>query len=43
MGNPDCGLKTRKIDETFAALKRMVDIAKILRERYKQEVLNVIN
>ncbi|HWL24802.1 MAG TPA: hypothetical protein VNR38_13835 [Ureibacillus sp.] len=41
--NPDCGLKTRKIDETLAALDRMVDIAKIMRERYKQEVLNVIN
>jgi len=41
--NPDCGLKTRKIDETLAALERMVDIAKIWRERYKQEVLNVIN
>ncbi|MBA4536024.1 5-methyltetrahydropteroyltriglutamate--homocysteine S-methyltransferase [Bacillus aquiflavi] len=41
--NPDCGLKTRKTAETLAALERMVDTAKIMRERYKQEVLNMIN
>lgn len=30
--NPDCGLKTRKEDETIAALKVMVEAAKAIRE-----------
>jgi len=33
--NPDCGLKTRRWPETEAALARMVEAAKILREEYK--------
>lgn len=32
--NPDCGLKTRRWPETEAALTRMVEAAKILREHY---------
>src|SRR5699024_6150949 len=31
--NPDCGLKTRKEDETISALKVMVQAAKEIRER----------
>ena len=30
--NPDCGLKTRKEEETIAALKNMVEAAKEVRE-----------
>ncbi len=30
--NPDCGLKTRKEEETIAALKVMVEAAKEVRE-----------
>jgi 5-methyltetrahydropteroyltriglutamate--homocysteine methyltransferase len=33
--NPDCGLKTRRWQETEAALSRMVEAAKILRAEYK--------
>ncbi|MDQ0216035.1 5-methyltetrahydropteroyltriglutamate--homocysteine methyltransferase [Oikeobacillus pervagus] len=33
--NPDCGLKTRKTEETLAALERMIDTTKTFRERYK--------
>ncbi len=33
--NPDCGLKTRDWKETVPALKNMVKVAYILRERYK--------
>jgi len=33
--NPDCGLKTRRWPETEAALARMVEAAKILRDEYK--------
>lgn len=33
--NPDCGLKTRRWPETEAALKRMVDAAKLLRAEYQ--------
>ncbi|MBK3496095.1 5-methyltetrahydropteroyltriglutamate--homocysteine S-methyltransferase [Viridibacillus sp. YIM B01967] len=36
--NPDCGLKTRKTDETLAALERMVNTAKLLRERSVQRI-----
>ncbi|MFK2824471.1 5-methyltetrahydropteroyltriglutamate--homocysteine S-methyltransferase [Bacillus sp. B190/17] len=32
--NPDCGLKTRKTDETIASLKNMVAAAKVIREQY---------
>ena len=32
--NPDCGLKTRGWSETKAALKNMVDVARILRTEY---------
>ena len=32
--NPDCGLKTRRWPETEAALARMVEAAKILRDQY---------
>ncbi|GAE94399.1 5-methyltetrahydropteroyltriglutamate-homocysteine methyltransferase [Gracilibacillus boraciitolerans JCM 21714] len=32
--NPDCGLKTRKEPETIAALKKMVEAAKLTREKY---------
>jgi 5-methyltetrahydropteroyltriglutamate--homocysteine methyltransferase len=35
--NPDCGLKTRRWPETEAALARMVEAAKILREEYAQK------
>jgi len=31
--NPDCGLKTRGIDETIAALKVMVEAAEQTREK----------
>ncbi len=34
--NPDCGLKTRRWPETEAALERMVEAAKILRDEYAQ-------
>jgi 5-methyltetrahydropteroyltriglutamate--homocysteine methyltransferase len=33
--NPDCGLKTRRWPETEAALKRMVEAAKVLRAEFK--------
>jgi 5-methyltetrahydropteroyltriglutamate--homocysteine methyltransferase len=33
--NPDCGLKTRRWPETEAALIRMVDAAKVLRQEYQ--------
>ncbi|WP_058308826.1 5-methyltetrahydropteroyltriglutamate--homocysteine S-methyltransferase [Gracilibacillus massiliensis] len=32
--NPDCGLKTRKEAETIAALEKMVEAAKLTREKY---------
>ncbi|WP_457622658.1 5-methyltetrahydropteroyltriglutamate--homocysteine S-methyltransferase [Persephonella sp.] len=32
--NPDCGLKTRGWEETIPALKNMVKVAEILREKY---------
>ncbi len=32
--NPDCGLKTRQWKEVIPALKNMVQVAKILREKY---------
>lgn len=35
--NPDCGLKTRKEDETISALKVMVQAAKEIREEVKQK------
>lgn len=38
--NPDCGLKTRRWPETEAALERMVQAAKILRDSYSQTVVN---
>lgn len=31
--NPDCGLKTRGLDETIASLRLMVEAAKLFRER----------
>ena len=31
--NPDCGLKTRGIEETESSLKNLVEAAKILRKR----------
>ncbi len=34
--NPDCGLKTRGWPETEAALKNMVEAAKVLRETYAE-------
>lgn len=36
--NPDCGLKTRKTDETLAALEIMVKTAQLLRKRSVQRV-----
>jgi 5-methyltetrahydropteroyltriglutamate--homocysteine methyltransferase len=36
--NPDCGLKTRDWAETKAALKHMVQAAKILRTQFKEEI-----
>ncbi len=33
--NPDCGLKTRKWEETIPSLKNMVELAKQLREKFK--------
>ncbi len=35
--NPDCGLKTRQWEETIPALRNMVQVAKILREKYGAE------
>jgi 5-methyltetrahydropteroyltriglutamate--homocysteine methyltransferase len=32
--NPDCGLKTRKQEETVASLRNMVEATKIAREKY---------
>lgn len=32
--NPDCGLKTRNWEETISALKNMVAMTKIIREKY---------
>lgn len=34
--NPDCGLKTRKEDETVAALANMVAATKTLRQAVQQ-------
>lgn len=39
--NPDCGLKTRRWTETEAALERMVEAAKILREEYGHNLAEV--
>ncbi|WP_404328611.1 5-methyltetrahydropteroyltriglutamate--homocysteine S-methyltransferase [Mesobacillus maritimus] len=36
--NPDCGLKTRKEEETIASLKNMVKAAKKLRQEQQQSV-----
>ena len=36
--NPDCGLKTRDIPETVDALKNMIEAARLVRERWTQEV-----
>lgn len=36
--NPDCGLKTRKQDETVSALRNMVEATKLARERYAAQV-----
>ncbi|RXZ79114.1 5-methyltetrahydropteroyltriglutamate--homocysteine S-methyltransferase [Paenibacillaceae bacterium] len=33
--NPDCGLKTRKQEETVAALRTMVEATKIARQKYQ--------
>lgn len=38
--NPDCGLKTRKEEETIAALKVMVEVAQEIREEQLQTVKN---
>ncbi|GIN70193.1 5-methyltetrahydropteroyltriglutamate--homocysteine methyltransferase [Bacillus sp. J14TS2] len=38
--NPDCGLKTRKEEETIAALKVMVEVAKEIREEQLQALKN---
>ncbi|SNZ08208.1 methionine synthase (B12-independent) [Persephonella hydrogeniphila] len=35
--NPDCGLKTRQWEEVIPALKNMVEVAKILRDKYGNE------
>ncbi|WP_456392371.1 5-methyltetrahydropteroyltriglutamate--homocysteine S-methyltransferase [Persephonella sp.] len=35
--NPDCGLKTRKWEEVIPALKNMVRVARILREKYGEK------
>ena len=35
--NPDCGLKTRHWPETEGALRRMVEAAQIMREKYAQD------
>lgn len=32
--NPDCGLKTRGVEETDASLRNMVEAAKIIRKKY---------
>jgi 5-methyltetrahydropteroyltriglutamate--homocysteine methyltransferase len=37
--NPDCGLKTRKEEETIASLKNMVEAARKLRQQQGQMVL----
>ncbi|MCX7655158.1 MAG: 5-methyltetrahydropteroyltriglutamate--homocysteine S-methyltransferase [Treponemataceae bacterium] len=34
--NPDCGLKTRNMEETKAALEHMVEAAKSIREQYRE-------
>ncbi|MFW5901318.1 MAG: hypothetical protein ACOCUK_02115, partial [bacterium] len=36
--NPDCGLKTRKWEETWPALENMVKAAKSLRKKKKETV-----
>jgi len=36
--NPDCGLKTRRWDETMLSLKNLVSVAKKLREETKEEI-----
>ena len=36
--NPDCGLKTRDWKETIPALKNMVKVAQILRDKYGKEL-----
>lgn len=38
--NPDCGLKTRQESETIAALKRMVQAAKLLRDSSRKTLVN---
>ncbi|MNG40617.1 5-methyltetrahydropteroyltriglutamate--homocysteine methyltransferase [compost metagenome] len=32
--NPDCGLKTRGLEETVASLRNMVDATKIARDKH---------
>ncbi len=41
--NPDCGLKTRRWPETEAALSRMVEAAKILRNEYAKSKVRAIH
>ncbi|WP_425426398.1 hypothetical protein [Thermicanus aegyptius] len=36
--NPDCGLKTRDVPETIAALRNMVEASKALRRELSEEV-----
>ncbi len=36
--NPDCGLKTRGMEETVASLRNMVEATKIAREKYAVQV-----
>ncbi|NHN28998.1 5-methyltetrahydropteroyltriglutamate--homocysteine S-methyltransferase [Paenibacillus agricola] len=36
--NPDCGLKTRGMDETVASLRNMVEATKLAREKYSVSV-----
>lgn len=36
--NPDCGLKTRGLEETVDSLRNMVEATKIAREKYAQQV-----
>ena len=38
--NPDCGLKTRGWPETEAALRNMVEAARVMRERLQRNAMS---
>ena len=41
--NPDCGLKTRRYEETVPALRHMVEAARELRESVEAQALRTVS